>query len=258
VQLDELARDRQPEPRPVVPPRGRRVDLRELAEDQLVVLGRDPDPGVDHLDEQRLARPGRRRRAHRHAAAARGAREVDGVAEQVAEHVRQLLAVGRDRRQVGRQVGGEHHVARRGERAVEREHLLDHRGERERGHRQRELVGRAARVGEDLAHHLQQVVAALDDPVDARPLPVAERAEHPVAEDLGVRDDGRERRAQVVRDVREELRLQPVARLQLGDEAPRLAGLRLERREARLERVDAGVARGRRGRPGRRHDGLER
>ena len=52
VELHELARDREPEPRPVVLARRRRVHLRELAEDEVVVLGGDPDPGVPDLDDE--------------------------------------------------------------------------------------------------------------------------------------------------------------------------------------------------------------
>ena len=43
VQLDELARDREAESRAVMLPRRGRVDLREFAEDEIVMLGRDAD-----------------------------------------------------------------------------------------------------------------------------------------------------------------------------------------------------------------------
>ena len=49
-----------------------------------------------------------------------------------------------------------------------------------------------------------------------------------------MRDDGGERRAQIVRDVREELRLQRVARFELGDVLQRLLELRLERHHATI------------------------
>src|ERR1043165_5982796 len=54
VQLDELARDRQAEARAVMRSRGRRIHLRELAEDQVVMLGRNTDAAVADLDEQAL------------------------------------------------------------------------------------------------------------------------------------------------------------------------------------------------------------
>jgi hypothetical protein len=155
-----------PRPVPWCRPRGRRVDLRELAEDQLVVLGRDPIP-CRHLDEQRLARPPG-------AAARTDTRPPPAAPVKWIALPSRLLSTcesfSRSAATGGRSGAGRRRAPRGAsrERAVEREHLLDHRGERERRSRQRELVGRAARVGEDLAHHLEQVVAALDDPVDAR------------------------------------------------------------------------------------------
>ena len=49
VQLHQLARDRQAKPGAVVRSRGARVDLRELLEDQVVMLGVDPNAGVTDL-----------------------------------------------------------------------------------------------------------------------------------------------------------------------------------------------------------------
>ena len=82
---------------------------------------------------------------------------------------------------------------------------------------ERELVRRAARVGEDLADLIEQLPPAADDAAHALHLSRRQIAENPVAQDLGVRDHRGERRAQIVRDVGEELRLERVARAQLGD-----------------------------------------
>src|SRR5690606_20231970 len=62
----------------------------------------------------------------------------------------------------------------------------------------------------------------------------------PVAQDLGVRDYGRERRAQVVRDVGQELRLERVPCLQIANDARGLA-------QARVHRSGIAVAQPRRG-----------
>ena len=118
------------------------------------------------------------------------------------------------------------------QRLVQRAELREHVGELERRARDGELVRRAARVGEDLADLVEQLPAAADDARDAVELPVAQRAEDAVAQDLGVRDDGGERRAQIVRDVREELRLQRIARFEIGDVLKSLLELRLERDHA--------------------------
>ena len=74
VQLDELARDREAEPRAVMLPRRGCIDLRELAEDELVMLGRDADARVADLDEQRVPALGWRaaRAANPHASRRRG------------------------------------------------------------------------------------------------------------------------------------------------------------------------------------------
>ena len=59
-----------------------------------------------------------------------------------------------------------------------------------------------------------------------------ELAENAVAQDLTVRDDGGERRAQIVRDVGEKLRAQRRLVAQLGDESRELKDLLLQRRES--------------------------
>ena len=101
---------------------------------------------------------------------------------------------------------------------------------------QRELVRRAARVRQDLADLIEQLAPAADDAADALELARRQIAEDSVAQNLGVRDDRGERRAQVVRDVREELRLQRIARAQLRDLDGGFLELRLERVDARLGR----------------------
>ena len=87
---------------------------------------------------------------------------------------------------------------------------------------ERELVRRAARIREDLADLIEQLPSAADDPANAVELSRRQIAENSVAQNLGVRDHRGERRAQIVRDVGEELRLERVARAQLGDFAARL------------------------------------
>ena len=103
------------------------------------------------------------------------------------------------------------------QRLVQRAHLLEHLADGEPRRDDRELVRRAARVGEDLADLVEQLASAADDAAHALELSRRQIAENPVAQNLGVRDHRGERRAQIVRDVREELRLELVARAQLGD-----------------------------------------
>ena len=85
--------DRQTKAGAVVTPRRRRIDLRELPEDQIVMLGCDSDARVPdfHLDVVGFAVT-RRCDEEPHPAARGG--EGDGIAEQVADDVRDLLAIG--------------------------------------------------------------------------------------------------------------------------------------------------------------------
>src|SRR4051812_15349773 len=77
--------------------RRRRVDLGELAKDQIVMLRRDADTGIANLDQQlgEISSP-----AHLclEPDATAGGGEVDRVAEEVADDVRHLLSIGDDRR----------------------------------------------------------------------------------------------------------------------------------------------------------------
>ena len=162
--------------------------------------------------------------------ASAGRRELDRVAEQVADDVRDLLAIGHHRRQIA--------AARRRARSScfflssdsfsaltcsSTSRIANVVGD------ERELVRRAARVRQNLADLIEQLASAADDAANALQLPRRQIAENSVAQNLGVRDHRGERRAQIVRDVREELRLQRVARAKLRDLDRGLLQLRLER-----------------------------
>src|SRR6266705_556962 len=112
---------------------------------------------------------------------------------------------------------------------VEHSDLVDYFGDVEFCANEIDLITGAAHVGEYLVDHVEQLLSATHDAGDAIPLLGIELPEHPVAQYLGVGDDSSERRPQVVRDVREELRLERVTNLQLVDGALRLLDLRLER-----------------------------
>ena len=91
-ELDEAPADGQAEAGAAVPPRGGGVGLRERLEQHVELLGRDADAGVAHREAQRrrgltlLHEPHR----HRHLAALG---ELDGVADQVGEHLAQAPRV---------------------------------------------------------------------------------------------------------------------------------------------------------------------
>ena len=144
--------------------------------------------------------------------------------------MRDLLAIRDERRHVRRDVDVQRQAFLRDQRLVERRNLRDDRRDVKLARRHGELVRRTARVGENLAHRLEQLAAAADDARHAVALLLGQRAENPIAQDLGVRDDRRQRRPQVMRDVREKLRLERVARLQLGVDLRRLVQRLLELR----------------------------
>src|SRR5690349_10060101 len=208
-------------------PRRCGVDLSELTKDQIVVLWRDPHAGITDLDQQLgdIALPSSN--GFEPDATARR-REVDGIAEQIADHVRHFLAIRDDRRRGRLDVDLELQVLALDERFVERGYLTQHVDDREGNRYDGELVGRAAGVREDLTDLREELASTADDSVDALHLAIGERTQEAVAKNLGVRDHRRERCAQVVRDVGEKLRLQLVARTQVSDLLERGAQLDLE------------------------------
>jgi hypothetical protein len=231
VQLDELARDGEAEARAVMLPRRARVHLRELAEDEVMMLGRDADARVAHLDDAlgravALAAVG----ADPHLSALR--REVDRVADEIPDDVRDLLAIGVHGLEVVGHVCHETQSLLAHERLVDRAQLREHVAQVEPSRRDGELIRRAARVGEDLADLVEELASAVDDARDAVELAVAERTEDAVSQDLRVGDHRGERGAEIVGDVREELGLQRVAGLEVSDVLKSLLQLRLQRDHA--------------------------
>ena len=205
------------------------------------MLRRDADARVAHFDHALARRPpaSARRRAYPHAPA--GRREVDRVAEQIADDVRDLLAVGVERRERRRDLDGRASAPSCDERLVQRRDLATTSTSGTSVGATVELVRRAARVGEDLADLIEQLAAAVDDPARCcRCCRVVSAPSIPSRRISACVMIGGERRAQIVRDVREELRLERVARLQLGDIA-----LSLPRASASSELARPGARRAR-------------
>src|SRR5262245_24554157 len=96
VELDDALLDGEPEPRPAFLPRARAVGLLEFLEDSLPVRLGDPRSGVgDRYDEGvAVAIGGDPHRAD--------IRELDGVADEVQQHLREPPLVAAARRQVRR------------------------------------------------------------------------------------------------------------------------------------------------------------
>src|SRR5437867_11066418 len=116
-------------------PRGRGVDLRELLEDEIVMVRGDSDPGVADFRPQRATIGVR---VNPDPSAWR--RELDGVPDEIAEHVRDLLAVGKNRWQFWRDVQVQPELLFDQQWLAEASHLRHDVGERERRRRKRELI----------------------------------------------------------------------------------------------------------------------
>ena len=203
VQLDEPARQRQPDAEPALRALQRRRDLREHLEHRRQVLRLDADAVVGHRDPQLSAG---HRRLQRDAAAAR--RVLGRVVEQVQQHLRQPRGIGIEPHGVGRQRHVQRVACRRdgGPRRLER--TVHHAVQRHPLAAQRDLAAGDARHVEqvvDEAGHLAHL--ALDHVARPARVGVARVAQ---AQDLERVGDGRERVAQLVRQRGQELVLAPV------------------------------------------------
>src|SRR5258705_8217298 len=90
-QARQLAADRQAEARAAVLAAGRAVGLLEGLEDDLLLVRRDADAGIDDRERDR-----RRRERRDHELHLAFARELEGVGEQVLEDLLQPRGVGAD------------------------------------------------------------------------------------------------------------------------------------------------------------------
>ena len=89
VQLEQSLREGEPEPRSLDRPAELRIQRSEFVEDALLVLGRDPDPGVADFDRHfTSASPC----PHTDPATIR--RELDGIREQVYQDLTRVARVG--------------------------------------------------------------------------------------------------------------------------------------------------------------------
>ena len=224
VELDQPAGERQPQAGALALAGGLALDLEELGEDQLLVLGGDADPGVADLHHQ-LGVGGAG--VHPHLAARGG--ELDRVAEQVVHHLLEFALVGTNFQVGGLDVVGEGEVAPLAERADHVAHLSERRGHGER------LVGELHPPRLDLAEvehvvdQLEQVAPRGVDVLQALlPLRGAEVPHQVVLEDLAEPEDGVERGAQLVAHVGEEFALVPADLPDLGVRHLDLALLQLD------------------------------
>src|SRR2546423_3827096 len=205
---------------------GTRVDLRELAEHQLVVIARDAATGITDFDEKLILIRTAPRKCYPDPSAVLC--ELYRVPNQVCQDVLDLVSIGIDAREVVAIGSIDGNVLFGCQRLVEQSHLIDNLGDREFGAHERHLITGATDICENLVDHVQQLLAAIDDASDAVALFRVQLTEHAITQYLCVGDDGSERCAQIVRDIRQELRLQRVTRGEVVDGFLRLASLSLK------------------------------
>ena len=201
VHLDDPPRDREPEPGAALGLGDRIVGLLELLEQLLLIGGIDSRPGVVHRHAERAIG---RRDLDRHFA---GVGELDRVADQIEQHLGQLLLVAVASRHVGRHVELEAQVLLRRQRLDRAVHLVNHVLHRIIGERQLELARLDLGEVEHVIDQAEQMAAVALDALEHGQRLLRRLAVDAVEDQLGVADDGVERGAQLVAHVGEELRL---------------------------------------------------
>jgi hypothetical protein len=231
-------------------PGQRRVGLSERFEHAALVLARDADAGVDHVDrEQRPALPlgGEQLEAHRDPAVLG---ELDGVAGEVHEDLVQPRGIGVDR--LGDRAAQAHlHAELLLERPrAEQRHDVGQDAQRRARHAvDRELARLDAREVEDVVDDREQMVTVPPHGQERRIRALgAARARRLVDQLVGEPEDRRQRRPDLVAHVRQELRLGAVGR-QRG--VARLVRRRTREVQGRPDRAVA-LTRRRPGQPGER------
>ena len=187
---------------------GRRARPVEALEQPVLLRGRDADAGVLHLDE-RLAVV--RRQPHADAPTLGG--ELHGVGYEVVEHLSQSVAVAGHGRQ-GLGGGGQRELLRLRPRARSLDRLRGQSREVDVADLQREASGLHMSDEQEVADEAQQAARIAVDDAEKAAVVGAQRVgvlEH----ELEVADDRGQRRAQLMRDQREELVLEDL-RLALG------------------------------------------
>src|SRR5437773_1262052 len=210
VELDELLADRKPEPGPAGAPRDRIVQLLERLEQARQVLRADADPRVRHPHAHgfRLGL-----HADEHPALRR---EFDRVRQQIEEDLLHLGAVRDEPRQLERYILLELELLAARERHRRLDALVDQLVEIELLGHHLQLPRLDAREIEDPVDELEQVGPAVVHRADVGLLALAQVAVEAVQQHLREADDRVQRRPELVRHAREELRLQPARLHELG------------------------------------------
>ena len=180
-----------------------RVAALEFLENAFLIRGRDADPGIGHGKDQFVAVAARLQPDR---AAGRG--EFDGVRDQIEQRLLQPPLVGLDRADIARAAQGQGQIPVAGTLPGQRHHRLQHRADIDRTGLERHVAGLDRRQVEDVVDQRHQAMRAVENAAAVFELPLGQRAEILVRQDLGEADDRVERGAQLVGDVGDELALE--------------------------------------------------
>ena len=157
MQLDDAPGDRKAQARAALLARARAVDLLELLEDALLVLGRDADAGVGHRDQEAAVLD---LGPDAHGA---GLGELDRVADQVHQHLGEPALVAAPARQVRRHVDLERELLLRRQRLGRAHHVQHQLAHRVVDRRERQLAGLDLGQIEHVVDQAEQMAAVLLD-----------------------------------------------------------------------------------------------
>ena len=160
---------------------------------------------IDHRDAQRSIEVMRDRHLHPVAAA----RELDGVGQQVEQHLPQANCIGDDARQVRRHLRRQRQPGLLGERLRHQQATLDDAGGLDVGEGELRCAGRLAVGLQHAVQHAHRMPGALVNIARVALVAVrGHRAEMLVLEDLGVGDYGTQRSPQLVRELGSKLHVE--------------------------------------------------
>ena len=215
VHLHDVLHDGEPEPRASQLARAGPIDAEEALGQTRHVLARNADARIRDGELERGKSVERRRLRVDRDAAALG-RVLDRVVDQIDEHLSQAVAVGVCVGRAGRDGGGERQAPLGRAIVQDLDHVVDHGVDGDGAQAQRHApeleVGEGEQVVDQAAEALGMTVDHLQE-AERRLATLACRPE----QRLGVSLDRRERGAQLVRDVRDEVPPHGLETAQLGD-----------------------------------------
>ena len=228
--MRQLERDREAQPGAAVLPVRAAVGLAERLEDDVELVGLDAGAGVRHVEREPAVLGADAQRDDA------GVGELEGVRQQVGEHLLEPLRVGPQRRRRCRVDVDREREPLVGRDRIERPaHGVDERRERHRFDLHGNGAGLDLREVEDVVDQREQRVAGGVDRLGVAHLVVGQPLALVVREQLRQDERAVQRRPQLVRHVREELRLVAVRALRLALARRQRSCLLLERVRVALE-----------------------